>query len=358
MKVGIITITEGENFGNRLQNYAVQYILEKENIQAETIRNYKDENIYLYILKKRVKKLIKKIFDLEKNPEEKRKKFFNKFNKEFINFSKYKISNKNMSKKINNFYDYFICGSDQIWNSNYKENGLVNFLQFCEPNKRVAFAPSFGTNELNENYKELYKKWIESIPKISIREEAGKKIIEELTGRKDVEVLVDPTMLLNAEEWDKVSRKPEQLKEKKYILNYFLGNLSEERKNEINRVAKENDCDIINLLDKNSPFYSIGPSEFLYLEKHAFMICTDSFHSCVFAILYNRPFIVFNREDNTVSMNSRIETLINKFCLDNRQYNEQNITNENIKCNYTKAYKILEEERKKAKLFLKKSLSL
>ncbi len=156
---------------------------------------------------------------------------------------------------------------------------------------------------------------------ISVREEAGKKIVEDLTGRKDVEVLVDPTMLLTAEEWDNVSNKPEQLKTDKYILNYFLGELSEKRKNEIDRIAKENGCKIINMLDSNSPFYKTGPAEFLYLEKNAFLICTDSFHACVFSILYNRPFIVFEREDNNVSMNSRIDTLLNKFHLQDRRYN-------------------------------------
>lgn len=77
-------------------------------------------------------------------------------------------------------------------------------------------------------------------------------------------------MLLTADEWDKVSRKPKMLKIDKFILNYFLGELSEKRKEEIQRIADENDCEVINILDKNSPFYECGPSEFLYLEKHAF----------------------------------------------------------------------------------------
>lgn len=360
MKIGIITITEGENFGNRLQNYAVQKVLEKENINAETIRNYRDENIYTYLMKEKIKGFLKFILKIKGKEDynEKRKKSFENFNNEFIKFSKYKISNKNISKKIDKYYDYFVCGSDQIWNSNYKENGFVNFLQFCEKNKRIAFAPSFGTDKINDNYKNLYKKWIMSIPKLSVREEAGKKIIENLTVRKDVEVLIDPTMLLNAQEWDKIARKPEKLKNEKFILNYFLGELSEKRKKEIDKVAKENNCEIINILDKNSPFYCSGPSEFLYLEKHAFLICTDSFHSSVFAILYNRPFIIFNREDDTVSMNSRIETLINKFNLKDRKYNEKEITKENMNYDYTEAYSILKEERKKSMKFLMKSINL
>ena len=191
---------------------------------------------------------------------------------------------------------------------------------------------------------------------ISVREDRGKEIIQELTGRTDVEVLVDPTMLLNADEWDKVAKKPRELKNDKYILNYFLGELSEERNNEINRIAKENNCEVINILDKQSPFYQTGPSEFLYLEKNAFLICTDSFHSSVFAILYNRPFIIFDREDKEVKMNSRIETLISKFKLVNRNYNGK-ITQENLEHDYTEAYKILEKEREKSNRFLEKCLN-
>lgn len=351
MKIGIITITEGENYGNRLQNYAVQHFIEQGDNIVETIHNYKDYNIYKY----RLKKFIKRFANKESKAEKERKKFFEKFNKENIKFSKYTISNKNISKNINKNYDYFICGSDQIWNSNYKENGFVNFLQFADKEKRIALSPSFGTLKINSNYIDLYKKWINEIPTLSVREDAGKKIIEELTGRKDVEVLIDPTMLLTDEEWDKVSKKPKMLHSQKYILNYFLGELSQSRKEEINRVAKENDCEVIDILDKNSPFYQTGPSEFLYLEKNAFLICTDSFHSCVFAILYNRPFVVFEREDNTVSMNSRIETLINKFQLENRIF-KNSIIEENIKHDYTNAYKILEQERNKSMKFLKKAL--
>ena len=165
-------------------------------------------------------------------------------------------------------------------------------------------------------------------------------------------------MLLNVDEWDKVSEKPKQLHsnmEKKYILNYFLGNLKEEWKKEIERIAIENDCEIINILDKKSDFYSTGPSEFLYLEKNAFMICTDSFHSSVFAIIYDTPFIVFEREDAHASMSSRLDTLLKKFKLENRKFNGK-ITNDLLIDEFIHTKEILENERKKSINFLKNAL--
>ena len=75
----------------------------------------------------------------------------------------------------------------------------------------------------------------------------------------------------------------------------------------------------------------MGPSEFLYLEKNAFLICTDSFHSSVFAILYNVPFIIFNRENSKNLMNSRIETLLDNFKIKNRIFDGDRITQDNLK---------------------------
>lgn len=355
-KIGIITIYDKNNYGNRLQNYAVQEALLKTGYNVETIKNDKylnkcvDNKLYKYqkVLIFQFKKL-KRI--LLRN---RRKKSFYDFDKN-IKFSK-KYYN-NINQKILMKYNYFVIGSDQVWNPTFGRLSEFDLACFNQTSKKISFSASFGLSELPEQYKGKTAKALKSFKSISVREEAGKKIVEELTGRKDVQVLVDPTMLLTAEEWDKVSKKPKQLKTDKYILNYFLGELSETRKKEIDRIAKENNCKVINILDKNSPFYQTGPSEFLYLEKNAFLICTDSFHSSVFAILYNRPFIVFDREDSLASMNSRIETLINKFKLKNRKFTGK-ITEENLKHDYTEAYEILEKERKKSDDFLRKALEI
>ena len=362
MKAGIVTINDDNNYGNKLQNYAVQIFLENNNIDVKTIKNMPNinnkEKSKLKYYKKRLRNHLHKIkMGLKNiNKPNKRKKKFLEFNKENIKFTKlvFNINNKNIVKK----YDYFIAGSDQVWNPTFGRLSDFDLLNFAKPEQRIAFSASFGISKLPENCKEKAKKELQKYKAISVREDAGKKIIENVVGRKDVQVLIDPTMLLTAAEWDKVAKKPEQLKTDRYILNYFLGELSEKRKEEIDRIAKENNCEVINILDQTSPFYCTGPSEFLYLEKHAFLVCTDSFHSCVFAILYNRPFIIFNREDNNVSMNSRVETLINKFNLKNREYNGKEITKENLNHDYTEAYKILNEERKKSMTFLMNALDV
>lgn len=353
-KVGIITIYDNNNYGNRLQNYATQIFLERlGQYDVETIKN--NANLskpqkYSSLQLRKIKNLVIKMKKFNKR----KLKLYKEFNKN-INFNKKYFDYFKKSEYTQ--YNYYIIGSDQVWNPNYRLT-YFDLAKFVESNNKISFSASFGISDFDASKN---KSDFEKFKSISVREDAGKKIIDDLNINKEVEVLIDPTMLLTAEEWDKVSKAPKQISKlngKKYILNYFLGNLSEERKKEIQRIATENECEIINILEKNDPFFISGPSEFLWLEKNAFLICTDSFHSSVFAILYNRPFVIFNREDKTKSMNSRIETLISKFNLKNREYNGKNITQENLKHDYTEAYKILEQERIKSKKFLKSALDI
>ena len=94
----------------------------------------------------------------------------------------------------------------------------------------------------------------------------------------------------------------------------------------------------------------------MYLEKNAFLICTNSFHSSVFAILFHRPFVVFDREDSNIKMNSRLDTLLKKFDLQDAWYQDR-ITESQLKVDDQKIDGRLEEERKKAKKFIDKVLS-
>lgn len=353
MKIGLVTINDNNNYGNRLQNYATQEFFHKNyDVDVYTIKN----SILLNKNNKNLKYFIKffvanlKLF-LERISLNKRQRCFNEFNRK-INYNRSIINWYKNYKIVANDYNKFLVGSDQVWNP-YGRMSDVELLAFTDKDK-ISFAPSFGVSEIRDTDKEKLKKQINKFKAISVRENEGKRILQEVTD-KEVEVLVDPTMLLDEKDWSKVAKKPEQLKSNKYILNYFLGNLSPEKKREIERIANENDCEIINILDKNSPFYKTGPSEFLYLEENAFLICTDSFHSCVFAIIFGKPFIVFDREDKNVSMNSRISTLLSKFNLNNRYFNGK-ITDELLKVNYESTYKILENERKKVENFVEENV--
>jgi len=351
-KIGIVTIIDFNNYGNRLQNFALQnYLSKKYKLDVVTLLNEdfsNDKKFYFLRLLKHF--LLKKNYDCNINTV--RYENFCKFNKN-IKFSETKI---NCFTDLEN-YDFLIVGSDQVWNPNFRRLRDVDLLVNVSPQKRISYAASFGITHLNKKYNKKIIKNLSKFKSISVREDAGKKIINELIDN-NVEVLIDPTMLLTATEWDQVSVKPKMIQNSNFIFTYFLGELSEKRKIEIDRIAKEYNCEIIDVLDENSPFYGCGPSEFLWLEKNAFLICTDSFHSSVFAILYNKPFVIFDREQNgMINMNSRIETLLSKFKIKNRKF-EGYITKENLKYDYSEAYEILEKERIKSFEFLSNSLEI
>lgn len=356
--VAIVTIYDDNNYGNRLQNFAVQEKLNSlSNIECITITNIEPLN-NKSTGKDRIVQLAKTIYVLLRkkvSTNANRHKNFRKFDKNINHTKSYFRYDKYRKEK----FDYYIVGSDQVWNPKLGRLKDFDLLTFVDENeKKIALSASFGINDIPGDKRADISKFVDMFKAISMREDRGREIVQTLTNRTDVETLIDPTMLLTATDWDKVSNKPKQLGEEKYILNYFLGKLSDERKKEIERIAKENNCKIINIMDPKDPFYTCGPSEFLYLEKNAFLICTDSFHSSVFAILYDRPFIVFDREqEGMANMNSRIDTLINKFNLKNRRFTGK-ITKENLEHDYSEAYKILEDEREKSDIFLKNALEV
>ena len=349
-KIGILTLNGNNNFGNKLQNYALKKKLEEYNYEVYTLWFYDN-------FKERIKAFVKRFVFFKK--EYRRENIFEKFTCKYLNRKYYKNSN------INTKYDKFVVGSDQVWNYEFKgvrDNFDRFFLNFSPTIKNFSYAASISVENIPENYCKKIKNNLNNLKYISVREESTKRKLEEISNRNDIYTLIDPTMLLSANEWNKLIKVPKQINiknNKKYILNYFLGELSKERKEMIDKIAKENNCQIINILDKKDPFYISGPEEFLYLEKNAFLICTDSFHASVFSIIFNRPFLVFEREDIKISsMNSRIATLLSKFDLENKKVVDNILPDDYLESNYDGVYEILNKEIKKSEEFLKRALDI
>ena len=121
--------------------------------------------------------------------------------------------------------------------------------------------------------------------------------------------------------------------------------------------AKEKNLKVINLLDKKNKFiYSVDPSEFVYLIDNCELMCTDSFHGCVFSIILNTPFVVFERKSKGKSMNSRIDTLLKLFSMQDRLANNITSNSKAFEMNFDNVESVLEKERKRAKEFLKNAI--
>lgn len=358
----IISLYGNCNFGNKLQNYAVQEVLRKEGLNTVNIMNIPCFNNkhgnYIEVFKFYAKGLLNYILKGDKikdcvdqmDPKE-RKKNFLEFNRNIVNsrcfFSFHRI------KEFNKF-DYYFVGSDQIWNPIYGGLSDLDLLTFTQK-KKIAISASFGIEEIPSKYESRVEQYISKFDAISVRENAAKNIIEKLTKRQDVEILIDPTMMLKKEEWDLIIRKPKEKLPGRYIVCYFLGTETYEYKNAIYSIAKEKNCNIVDLSNAESKFYCCGPSEFVYLVKTAELICTDSFHASVFSILYNRPFIVFNRSGKHKGMGSRIQTLLKTFHLEKAHYSSY-IQDANLEYDFSTANNILEYERERATRFIRSVL--
>lgn len=339
MKIAIYTIISN-NLGNRLQNYAVQHVLEGLGYQVKTIKRKPyplwkrlKDNLRVYIKKDRYTNFL--IFDRN------------------IQWDYHYLNINHVPIALNNVYSYFVIGSDQIWNPTFDFSSNIDYLSFIDSNKIVSYAASFGLYSIPERYRQMVIDGINHITYISVREEAGAKIVKNLTG-KDATVLIDPTMMLDAEEWMVISKKPRSVNtDIPYILTYFLGEKNNKIKNDLERYSKENNLTIYNLNDESQlNVYTSGPGEFVYLISHSSLVMTDSFHACVFAFLFNKPFLVYERISSEGSMMSRIDTFLSKFKLE-RKYVKNGCENELFECNYADSYITLKNERYKTLDFLK-----
>lgn len=389
MKIGIITLSGGENYGCFLQQYAVIKTFESLGHEAFLINDTTSKGVkceyqkrskaskfspaYIFsVVKVRTKKkfhiknqrdyLIPSIIRKKKNASlyarsrKLRRENFDMFYKSHIKHTDFSINNKDIPYDKLADFDFFSTGSDQVWNPTYPQNSEVKFLTFAKDNQKLSFAPSFGISDLPEYAKAPYAKWLSSFPMLCVREKQGADIIKELTGI-DAEVICDPTMTLTKEDWIKIEKKPSFDCQKPYALTYFLGNESNKYRKYIDSVAKEKGLRVINLFDiRESEHFTAGPSEFIYLIHHADAVFTDSFHAAVFSILFKKDFVVFDRIEDGRSMGSRLKTLLKKFSLSDRMYSVMSKKPFET-ADFSSTDKILSLERENALGFLKRNIN-
>ena len=380
MKIGIITLV-GNNYGNRLQNYAVQEILkeygdvytikqEKKSINLAQKSKYTKLNPFyimraidsrllnLYCIRNAKRNVLSKAlyFVLNKNEIknkiQERNMSFKKFDEEFIKFEEelLHLTGDDEEKWVLD-YDAWVCGSDQIWNPNYPTTTRNAFLQFSEKERRISFSASIGLSE-TKDMPEEYKEWIDGITYLSVRENEAANIVKELTNR-NADVFLDPTMILSKNKWEELADKSNFKAPNKYALTYFLGNKDKSYDKYIYNQICNNKNELVELLNgEDLNHFAMDPAQVVAAIKKANVIYTDSFHGTVFSILFHKQFVVFQRQEEGKSMNSRLKTLLKKFGLENRVYTGTNAEELNNEIDYSKVDCIIETEQKKVKQFL------
>lgn len=388
-KVGIVTMVGGANYGNALQNYAVQTLIEQCGYSAVTLNNTtrrghlhgQEKGTPLfhklmpgYIAKYRRIKLTEKYgcknardcrgkglktaklsVEEYRNARQHRMERFAQFREKMLHFSDFTINDLKYNKSDLDGYHAFVCGSDQVWNPNFLTTSMIDFLQFVPQEKRIALAPSIGVSKLPECFIKDFKDWVSAIPYLSVREDAGAKIIKELTGR-DAAVLVDPTFALTKEEWLSFAKEPSVRPNGSYVFCYFLENETDSYVRYIEKFAEKNHCEIVNLYDIQSlQYYDIDPQEFVWLLANSKAVFTDSFHGLAFSINLQKPFVVFKRADGGAVMSSRIVSILNKTGFEDRQFPPKKGF-ELFDIDFSKATAVISAEREKLKNYLREAL--
>lgn len=352
MRIAQITLNVYDNFGNMLQKFALHYALKKFADFVEVLwhhstkpfapQEYESDRLRTGNLKDAVFKSVRQNKIKEFNDANIRTRF-----------------NLPYLEEIADEYDFFVVGSDQVWNPKFKFPG--RFLEFVPREKRIAYAASITLTELPEDVQENYRKRISEIPYVSVREREGCDLVEKLTGKRPLQVL-DPVFLLNSNEWREIAKRPFWLNQKKYergyVLSYFLDG---EMPKKIKALAKKLGLPVINLLDmKNFNQYITGIEEFLYLIDHATLFCTGSFHGMAFALIFKCPFIVYRTKHLKDNRFSRIGSLLNLFNLSERTTNlklEIDLADP-LKIDFTRRDEVLPIERVKAFTFLAEALGV
>ena len=381
-KLGICACYQHKNYGSQLQSYATTVELARRNIDFEVIR-YK-KKITPILLIKSLPRLLNPVFINDRIIETSQKKMMLKLhpqlaqnnavrNAAFDKFSQSRFKKlspvyygyeqlKEQSKK----YTAVMVGSDQLWSPSGITSNFYN-LMFADDNTvKISYATSFGVSQINPRYHKIYNTFLNRLNFISVRENSGKKIVEELSSNK-AEVVCDPVILLDAEQWlDEIPN--ERLYDEPYIFAYFLGKSAEYR-DAVTKFAKQKGLKIVtephmdsyNKADENFGDYTpfdIGPAEFVNLIRNAEYVFTDSFHGSVFSMLYQKQFLVFNRysDNSSSSKNSRIDSFCKNYGLSDRRYNG-NIADVENKINYEAVLGKVDEHRQKSKAFLDRALA-
>lgn len=355
-KVGIITCSKETNYGACLQSYATQIIISKLGYDVEILNySFEEDKSYLFWKNKYLSTQIASIlfYSLRKSIYYAFKSFH-----EGMPYSKEVYKNIADFRNATTKYDILLVGSDQVWNPNLGIDNDITLLKFYENGpKKISYASSFGLSSLPENQKARYAAALKEFDFISTREKQGQQIIYELI-HKEVPIVLDPTMLLSAQDWENYQSEY-RLPKEKYILIYDTQHSADMFEMSL-RIAKEQRLKIY-VLSRIKPRYSgmevlynISPADFLTLISHAEYVLTDSFHGTIYSINYHKEFYAFCPKSSS-HLSSRITNILDVLNLRDRLIDE-NSTGTPLPINYEIVDLELKACRKKSLSYLESAL--
>lgn len=335
-KIGIITLSASENCGSLLQTYALKKIIEKCNeaevINFTTIKSHEQYDIFPKRIYRNSWEILKRIRHIGKLLNE--KKAYQKFRKKYIGITGKELFPKDLTG-IADKYDLVVTGSDQIWNVCMGDFDEAFFAGWAKC-KKVAYAPSLGGYDIREsnNSKQIVA-WLNEFQSLSVRENLGKKCLEEITDRK-VELVLDPTLMLDEADWKALVGEPIVTGE--YFFYYSWAYCYDQLSGIVAEDARKSNMPVYvvdahkwlhqqNTL-KNYNFSlckEAGPLAFLNLMYYAKKCYVESFHGLIFSYIFKKNVWILNLTNDLEKDDIRLYELSKLLKMENRVLSEFNV---------------------------------
>lgn len=372
MRIAILTLPLHTNYGGILQAYALQTVLQRMGHEVEVLQKKNTLGHYFFFMpivyaKRIINKYIfgKKIYIFAEQRDAKLSRNTSIFITSYIN-NRF-IKSLSEIKPVD--YDGIVVGSDQIWRRSYFSSQYDRIMLSVNPEdaflkftkgwniKRIAYAPSFGVDNWDYSDAETLEitKLINNFNGVSIREKSGVDNCMRYLSH-NAEHVLDPTMILRKEDYNKLIENSDYKKpsQRNKLFCYILDR----------NINKERIIHDLSLEMNEEPFYMTGDVKngemqpyvegWLAAFRDANLIITDSFHACVFSLIFNKPFIVIGNIERGMS---RFNSLLEIFGLKDRLIDETSVSYPSIKIdNWQEINETIEKWREKSFHFLKTSL--
>ena len=378
MKIGILTLPLNSNYGGVLQAYALQTVLKRmghDVLEVELKKNLRWQYpplwkmplsfgkrfLFKYIVRRKNQKILLERYE---------RKIYPLLVHDILEFISKYIKQFKVDKFIDckGKFDAFVCGRDQIWRYKYYlffEGDIANvYLKFLGDDscKRIAYAASFGTDNWEYPAKETAecKNWIQKFDAVSVREETGVKLCSTYYDIKAKHVL-DPTMLLSKDDYVDLIEKSDVPKSTGNLFCYILDN-TDEKMNVVKNIEKQRhlssffmngDCG--NWTEDLEKRIQPPVESWLRAFYDSEFIVTDSFHACVFSILFHKQFLVIGNKERGLA---RIYSLLSMFGLEDRLTSDTGLDINRMKTiDYDRVDEILAKHREESRTFLIQALT-
>lgn len=345
MKIGIITFNSAHNYGAVLQVWALQEKLKSKGHEVEVI-NYRIpsiDNLYRVYAPKKICKYefvnngIHRLQWVHAWMKQSHKAIRYKKFEHFINHTLPTTKPFNTYAQLLNEdfdYDVMITGSDQVWNGKYTRGlSAAYFLSFGPKEaKRISYAASIGKDCFDPEEKLVAKRYLKDLDYISVREEKAKQAVLELTD-KPVELVLDPTLLLDRPAYDKIKKKTKIKGDYIFVHNVHLTKIDSRLNSIVEKVSEMTGLPVVNnrgdyqFKNELGKFDDGGPGEFIGVIEGAKYVITNSFHATVFSLIYGRNFITVPHFQNP----DRMKYLLQMFGLQNHLIDSASAVPDNLR---------------------------